>query len=208
MNWFFTFFRREISRFFSSRSVPPPSAAQAQKIVSEKPPDPYPGRDLVFTLLRDHLLMQHQQADQLDLKASGVLVGGTTLVGFAFLAQHHPAGNCSSLFPLWLHHWPLAARLGLPYTPFLLGYIVSVLFALLALRISGYWAVPDPVFALKNIDKTEATLKYSLSQAIAHFSGLNQEVLERKAKKIQWASRFLLIETIALVLLLLYQTIC
>ncbi|HYU76865.1 MAG TPA: hypothetical protein VEL31_29710 [Ktedonobacteraceae bacterium] len=162
----------------------------------------------MFTLIREHLTMQHQGADQLDTKAAGILVGGTTLVGFAFLVQHHPVGNCSVLIPTWLHHWPIMVRLGMPYIPFLLCYTFVIIFALQASHIRGYWTVPDPVKALKSMKETERGLKLSLSQSMAHYSKVNEMILDRKASLIQWAARLLLAETIALVLLLSYQTIC
>ncbi len=162
----------------------------------------------MFALIREHLTMQHQAADQHDTKAAGILVGGTALVGFAFLVQHHPVGNCSVLIPTWLHHWPIMVRLGIPYVPFLLCYTLVIIFALQASRIRGYWIVPDPVKALKSMKETERYLKLSLSQSMAHFSKVNEMILDRKATLIQWAARLLLAETIALVLLLFYQTIC
>jgi hypothetical protein len=162
----------------------------------------------MFTLIREHLTMQHQVADQQDTKASGILIGGTTMVGFAFLVQHHPVGNCSLLIPLWLHHWPIMVRLALPYVPFLLCYVLSMIFALQASRIRGYWTVPDPVKALKSMNKSERELKLELSRAMAHFSKENEGTLDMKADRIQWAVRLLLGEIAALVLLLVYQTVC
>ena len=170
--------------------------------------DPLPGRDLMFNLIRDHLTMQHQAADQQDTKAAGILVGGTTMVGFAFLTQHHPMGNCSFLIPIWLHHLSIIVRLGILYLPFLLCYTFVIIFALQASRIRGYWTVPDPVKALQSMKETERDLKLSLSQSMAHFSKVNEMILDRKASLIQWAARMLLAETIALILLLFYQTIC
>ncbi len=130
------------------------------------------------------------------------------MVGFAFLVQHHPVGNCSLLIPLWLHHWPIMVRLALPYVPFLLCYVLSMIFALQASRIRGYWTVPDPVKALKSMNKSERELKLELSRAMAHFSKENEGTLDMKADRIQWAVRLLLGEIAALVLLLVYQTVC
>jgi hypothetical protein len=162
----------------------------------------------MFTLIREYLTLQHQTADQQDTKASGILVGGTTMVGFAFLVQHHPVGNCSALIPIWLHQWPVMVRLAVPYAPFLLCYILVMIFALQASRIRGYWTVPDPVKALKSMKKPEQDLKLSLSQAMAHLSKENKTTLDTKAVWIRWAARMLVGEIAALVLLLLYQTVC
>jgi hypothetical protein len=210
MNKFFTFFRQRSFRLFPYRQTSPASVltGQVPQNVPTDPTDPLPGRDLMFTLIHEYLTMQHQAADQLDTKAAGILVGGTTLVGFAFLVQHHPVGNCSVLIPTWVHHWPIMLRLGIPYLPFLLCYTLAIIFALQASRIRGYWTVPDPVKALKCMKETERGLKLSLSQSMAHFSKVNEMILDTKASLIKWAVRLLLAETIALVLLLFYQTIC
>lgn len=210
MERLFTFFRQGRSRSFPSHSASPSPVSLEQKKLDavEDPPDPYPGRDLMFTLIREHLLMQHQVADQHDVKGAGILVGGTTLVGFAFLFQHHLAGNCSIFIPTWLHYWPTAVRLGIPYIPFLLCYVLLVVFALQISRVRGYWTVPNPVKALKSMHIPEKDLKRTLSQAMAHYSKLNEITLDKKAFWIQMASWALLGETIALILFLLYQTIC
>ena len=162
----------------------------------------------MFTLIREYLAMQHQVSDQHDTKASGIVVGGTTMVGFAFLIQHHPMGNCSDLFPVWLHHWPIQTRLAIPYGPFLLCYAFSMIFAILAARIRGLWTIPDPVQALKSLKKPEQELKLELSQSMAHFAKENESILNKKANWIQWAVYMLLGETLTLILLLLYQTVC
>src|SRR6266581_1494733 len=210
MNHMFTFLHLWRLRLFPHRqTLPAPiSTGQTPQGVLADPPDPYPGRELMFTLIREHLTMQHQTADQQDTKASGILVGGTTMVGFAFLVQHHPVGNCSALVPIWLHQWPIMVRLAVPYVPFLLCYILSMIFALQASRIRGYWTVPDPVKALKSMNKSERELKLELSRAMAHFSKENEGTLDMKADRIQWAVRLLLGEIAALVLLLVYQTVC
>jgi hypothetical protein len=162
----------------------------------------------MYSLIRENLTTQLQVADQQDTKASGILVGGTTLVGFGFLVQHHLTGNCSSLIPNWVHRWPITVRLGLPYVPFLICYILTMIFAVLAYRVQIYWNVPDPVTALKRMNEPEKDLKYSLSQATAHYSKVNETILKWKADQIEWALRMLLAETAFLVLLLVYQTIC
>lgn len=165
----------------------------------------------MFAMLREHLMMQHQIADQQDTKAAGIVVGGTTMVGFVFLVQHRPLGYCTTLFPvwlLWLHHLPIPIKLGLPYCPFLACYLGSIIFALLASRIRGYWTVPQPVKALKSMNTPEQKLKEELSAAIGHFSVENQTILDTKARWLRWAVRFLLAQTLTLVFLLMYQTVC
>lgn len=213
MNYLFQLFHQGTFRLFPgqqtlSSPVSPLNNSQVQQGTPAKPPEPLPGRDLMYALIREHLVMQIQTGDQLDTKASGVLVWATTLVGFAFLAQHHPAGNCSSLLPLWLHQWPLAVRLALPYIPFLFSYVLAVVFTVLAFRIHTYWMVPDPVTALKRMHEPEQALKESLSQAIAHYAKKNEATIKLKAKRVQWAVSVLLSEVAFLVLLLVYQTIC
>jgi hypothetical protein len=210
MGHLFTFFHQGRFRLFPRRSILQTSVPMGQvpQSAPANPPDPLPGRDFMFSLIREHLAMQHQAADQQDTKASGILIGATTMVGFAFLIQHHPVGNCSALFPIWLHRWSIVLRLALPYVLFLVFYTSSMICALQASRIRGYWIVPDPVKALKSMDKTEPELKLSLSQAMAHYSKINEKTLDRKAYWNRWAGRMLLCETLTLVLLLLYQTVC
>ncbi len=130
------------------------------------------------------------------------------MVGFAFLVQHHPVGNCSALIPIWLHQWPVLVRLAVPYVPFLLCYLLSMIFALQAFRIRGYWTVPNPKKALKIMKESEQDLKLLLGRTMAHFSMDNEKTLDKKAGWIRWAARLLLGEIAALVLLLLYQTVC
>src|SRR6266705_3008230 len=204
MDHLFTFFCQGRFRLFPRRSTSPASISTGQlpQSASTDPPDPYPGRELMFTLIREYLTMQHQVADQHNAKASGILVGGTTMVGFAFLIQHHPVGNCSDLFPIWLHHWPIQIRLAIPYGPFLLCYAFSMIFAILASRIRGLWTIPDPVQALKSLKKSEQELKLELSQSMAHFAKENESILNKKADWIQWAAYMLLGEIFTLVLLL------
>ena len=210
MNYLYRLFSQERFRHFLHRQTLPSPAPmeQVQQSAPADPPDPLPGRDMMFTLIRENLTMQIQAGDQLDTKASGILVGGTTLVGFAFLVQHHPAGNCSSLIPIWMHHWPISMRLAIPYLPFLLSYVFTMIFAVLAFRIQTYWNVPDPVTALKRMNEPEKVLKESISQATAHFAKFNQTIVEWKARRIEWALYLLLAEIAFLVLLLVYQTVC
>ncbi len=162
----------------------------------------------MFTLISERMARQSQAADQIDTKASGILIGGTTLVGFAFLIQHHTAGNCSDLIPIWLHHWPIMVRLGLPYIPFLTCYILMMIFALRASHVQTYTDIPNPGTALKRLNESERDLKLSLSQAMAHYSEYNQGIINGKAVWTQRASSMLLAEIATLVLLLVYQTIC
>jgi hypothetical protein len=210
MNHLFTRLHLLGLRLFSHRqTLPTPiSIVQMPQGMPANPPDPYPGRELMFTLIRELLTLQHQTADQHDTKATGILVGGTTMVGFAFLVQHHPVGNCSALIPIWLHQWPVMIRLAIPYVPFLLCYLLSMIFALQASRIRGYWAVPDPVKALKIMKEPEQDLKLLLNRTMAHYSKINESILDKKAGWIRWAARLLVGEIAALVLLLLYQTVC
>lgn len=168
-------FRRFLHRQTLPSSVP---QGQVQQSTPADPPDPLPGRDMMFALIRENLTMQIQTGDQLDTKASGVIVGGTTLVGFAFLVQHHPSGNCSSLIPIWLHHLPLAVRLAIPFIPFLFSYVLTMIFAVLAVRVETYWNVPDPVIALRRMNEPEKALKESISQATAHYAKVNQAVVQ------------------------------
>lgn len=184
------------------------SLEQDQQNAPADPYDPFPGRDLVFTLVRENLATQLQVADQQDTKASGILIGATTLFGFAFLVQHHPVGNCSSLIPVWMHHWPVAMRLALPYIPFLVCYILTMIFAAISYRVQKYWDVPNPVTAVGRMDESEKDLKYSLSLAIAHFATVNSLVIQWKAKQTERALYLLLAEMACLVLLLVYQTVC
>jgi hypothetical protein len=90
-----------------TQSNPGNTASQIQNKQSEA----NTSESLAFTLLCEYQTVQIQTADQLDAKASSIQIGATTLVGFAFLVQHHPVGNCSSLIPAFLHTWPLAKRL-------------------------------------------------------------------------------------------------
>ena len=191
MNRLFTFFRQGRFRLFPRRSTSPASVFTGQ-MPQSAPADPYPGRELIFTLIREYLTMQHQVADQHNAKASGILVGGTTMVGFAFLIQHHPVGNCSDLFPIWLHRWPIQIRLAIPYGPFLLCYAFSMIFAILASRVRELWAIPGPVQAWKSLKKPEQELKLELSQSMAHFAKENELVLNKKADWVQRAGYMLL----------------
>jgi hypothetical protein len=177
---------------------------QAQNVQSEASTS----ESLAFTLLGEYQTVQIQTADQLDVKALNIQVGAATLVGFAFLVQHHPAGNCSVLIPAFLHSWPLAIRLALPYVPFLVFYVFTVIFALQASRTRIYARVPDPMKLLKYRAVPENEAKSLLNNMIAHTSKQNEAVLLRKAYWMTWAVRSLLVETLALVLLLLYQTVC
>ena len=83
-----------------------------------------------------------------------------------------------------------------------------MIFALLASRVRGLWAIPGPVEALKSLKKPEQELKLELSQSMADFAKENELVLNKKADWIQRAAYMLLGEILTLVLLLLYQTVC
>lgn len=210
MNRLINFFNKKSFRLFQRRStLPKPTpTGQASQITPANTPGPSSGLDLIFTLLGERMARQSQAADQIDTKVAGIIVGGTTLVGFAFLIQHHPSGNCSVLIPSLLHHWPIMVKLGLPYVPFLAFYILTMFFALRAYRIQTYTDVPNPKTALRRIGESERDLKFSLSKAMAHYSEYNQDIINGKAVWAQRATNMLLVEIATLVLLLVYQTIC
>ena len=173
----------------------------------------YPSLNFAFDLTKDFIAAQLQSTDGLDAKANFAIGAATTVVSAALILQSlllpsHAHSNCSSLIPGYFHTLPTLLKQVIPFSPLLLTYIGAVILAFFSYRASNLLQAPAPSKLLENIDKTEQEIKPAIFRAMVEAYKLNNEIINRKALFINWSLGFFVVETLSLVLLVLYQVGC
>lgn len=186
------------------------NALKENKENDEGPPS---SLDLVFDLVRERVVNQHERLTALDTKVNYTLGGATALVSTALVLQSlllpHTNSDCSVFIPHILYVLPLPIRRAIPLLPLLVTYLATVVTGVYSYRVRSIPRVPDPkrlaIFFL--YQEENHTKKVVLRDMVNAFEQ-NEKLIFMKARVTNIAFILLVAESFALVLLLLYQTIC
>jgi len=184
--------------------------------IREQKPAKLPSLDLAFVLTKELIAAQLQDVNASDSKASFAFGAGTAIVSAALILQSlllpsHSHSSCSVLIPSFLsflHSLPTLLKKAIPLFPLLTAYIVVVITAFNAYRTRNYKQVPEPRTFLADLDKTEQDCKNEMFPEMVDAYECNKKVLEKKADWIDRALVSLVLETVGLALLVLYQVGC
>ena len=181
-----------------SNGVEPMSETVGQLHQNTATFESFPSLDLSFDLTKEYLKIQQEQMQALDNKASVVLGAGTALVSTGLILQ--AAILSSSL------RKPITLYQIIPLFTLVLVYLLVVLAALLAYRVSTYRWSPHPEQLYKNfLMQPEVETKSSVFRSLVEDTKRNKEVISKKVFWVQAAFVALGCETVILVLFLLFQ---
>ncbi len=174
----------------------------------------YPSLDLAFNLTQQRINNQQDRLVGLDTKANFALGAATGLVSAALVLQSlllssHSNTDCSIMIPQFLLTLPPLLKKALPLIPLLTAYLVVMALGLYSYKTRTIIRVPRPrtIFNLF-LNESEAYTKKLVLEAMIDAYETNETKLNEKAKLIDYALVFLVIEAFSLVLLLLYEVIC
>ena len=172
----------------------------------------FPSLDLAYNVIGKQIDAQLQDTAP-DSKANFAFGTATGVISAALVLQSlllpaHSHTNCSTFIPEFLHTLPLWLRRAIPFLPLLGAYLGVVITASLGYKGRDYKQVPSPRHFLYNLQMREQESKAMMVRAMVEAYEWNKEQANKKMRWINWAFVVLVIETLALVLLVLYQVAC
>lgn len=172
----------------------------------------FPSLDLAFDVI-GKLINAQLQDTALDSKATFAFGTATGVISAALVLQSlllptHAHSSCSVFIPGFLHTLPLWLRRAMPFLPLLGAYLGVVITASFGYKGRDYKQVPSPRHFLYNLQMPEQESKAMMVRAMVEAYEWNKNQANKKMRWINWAFVALVIETLALVLLVLYQVAC
>src|SRR5260370_34088544 len=163
----------------------------------------YPSLDLAFDLVKERIKSQLARIDGLDSKANFISGAGIGILGVDLTLQalqlppaHH--SYCSDLIPPFIR-----VLLPIPKHTILIGllviaFIMVMIFSHLAYRLRQYKDVPaNPEGLFKRLKQNLVETKLEMYDRMIVSVNENEEKIEKKANRIDWAFIFLYIEIFA-----------
>ena len=172
----------------------------------------YPGLPLAFDLIRERFYAQKERLNALDTKANFALTAATGLVSAGLVLQSlllpHPHSVCSIYIPNFFHSFPILVKRALPLLPLLITYLIVMIIGYRAYKTRILSDVPTPRSLADFLPDPDYYIKAIVLSTMIEAYEENAIELNHKALLVDWAFRFLVLESAMLVLLLLYQGIC
>jgi hypothetical protein len=174
-----------------------------------------PSLDLAFDLTKERMSGQLARIDGLDNKANFIKGAATGIVGLALTLQtalfSAPATSsyCTSYIPSFLHTLNPLLKRAIPLIPLIITYVIVMYLSHLAYKIDNYHEVPTNPEALYDyLAEDVAITKIDIYNRMRVHFQQNELKIRSKARWATYAFRFLEVEGLSLVLLLLYRSIC
>lgn len=200
-----------LSSFFSKRV----SNNKPQTVQNVNKTDDLPSLELVFDLVKERITAQLMQVDGLDNKANFIKGAATGLVSIAFVLQSvllaaHPQSYCSTIIPIFIHTLPPLLKRAIPLLPLLITFLIVIYTSHKSYKIDNYHEVPANPRVLFNsyLEEELAATKIDILDRMVINYEKNKEKIDCKARWVNHALFWLEIEAVALVALLLYQSVC
>lgn len=173
-----------------------------------------PSLDLAFDLVKERMSGQLARIDGLDNKANFIKGAATGVVGLALTLQaalfSAPASSyCTSYIPDFLHTFPSPLKRAIPLIPLIVTYMIVMYLSHLAYKIGEYHEVPTNPEALYDyLTEDAATTKIDIYNRMKVNFKQNEGKIACKAQWVTHAFRVLELEGVALILFLLYRSVC
>jgi hypothetical protein len=173
-----------------------------------------PSLDFIFDQVKEEIRAQLARVDVLDTKVSFVMGAATGLVGIALTIQAtflslHTYLYCKSYLPaVVLHMHPLVKR-ALPITPLIVTCIGAVTAGYQAYKIKKYESMPvNPEELYTYLEQDLVITKVDVFNSMKIVFKGNEQKIIHKANWLRSAIRWLMLECLVFLLLLLYLSIC
>ena len=169
---------------------------------------------MAFDLTKELIKGQLTQVNELDSKGNFINGAAISLVSIGLILQGvilswHNQSYCSPYIPAFVHILPAFLKRLMPFIPLLFTAYKAISISNHSCRLDDYDEIPaDPQILYSYLKEPVSVTKIDIYVQMIDVHKENQKKINNKGQKLRRAQKWLDYEVSALVVLLLYQSVC